>query len=282
MVKSSGDARKQAQEIVNSRKRSEKRKKNLIVTAVFSIVIVIIAIVGFLIVKDAENSSNEAESTRGEQITPTTADANGAFYVPANAGDKASETSDATRVDVFFDPQCPGCGVVDRGIGDRLAELVESEEIDLYLTPVSFLDRATTDKYSSRAASAVVTIAEKSPEHALDFVHAIYDENFQPSEGGGSSNVSDEKLAEAAKSVGVPAEIADTIKDQSYVDWVLSHTETTKTRPDLFSAGFSTPSVFLNIEYVDGNATSFTKVQFQDEDVLTTFNDTFSSLTKGN
>lgn len=283
MAKTSKDARTQARQMVATQNRRNKRNKNLIAAGIIAGVVLILSIIGFMMVQDAKKTGSDAKVSQGEQITPERATANGAFHIPSEGtAPEAPEDSTATRVDMFLDPQCPGCGAVERGIGDRIAELVEAEEIDLYVTPVSFLDRATTDRYSSRATNAIITVAEKTPENALDFIHAIYAEDVQPGETGGASGVSDDKLAEIAVSVGVPQDVADTFKNHSYFDWIKSNTETQQARTDLFATGFSTPSVFLNVEYVDGKGENFTKVPFQDEDVLKTFNETFENLKKGN
>lgn len=281
MAKTSITARDKAKAMVNAQRKKEKRTKKIIIASIFSAVIVLLGLTTFLIINDSKKVAEDVDLTTAEQITPALADENGAFYT-SNDGIKTEPASDtrATRVDLFFDPQCPGCGTIERGIGDRLAELVENEEIDLYLTPVSFLDRATTDRYSSRAANAVVTVAENSPEHLLSFVHAIYEEDFQPKENGGSSNVPDSKLADAAKELGVPNEVADSFKNHSYFDWIAESTEKQKARTDLFSTGFSTPSLFLDAKIVNGKANGFTRVEFTQEDVLKTFNDSFASLKK--
>lgn len=283
MAKTTKDARAKARQMVAEQNRRNKRSKNLIAVGIITAVVLILSIIGFTMVQDAKNSKSSTDVSQGEQVSPARATANGAFYIPSEGSDtEAAEDSTATRVDMFIDPQCPGCAAVERGIGDRISELVEAEEIDLYVTPVAFLDRATNDRYSTRAANAVITVADKAPENALDFISAIYAEDVQPPENGKASGVPDEKLAEIAISVGVPQDVADTFKNHSYFDWIKTNTETQQSRADLFAAGFSTPSVFLNTEYVEGKATNFTKVPFQDEDVLKTFNETFENLKKGN
>jgi protein-disulfide isomerase len=272
-------ARARAKAIVSAQKKKEKRNRILITVSVSAVAIIILGLISFFSFQDAKNTKIEASAT-GAQITPALADSNGSFYVSKDGKTNAPATdSTATRVDVFFDPQCPGCGVVDRGIGDRLAELVQTGEIDLYLSPVSFLDKASTDRYSSRAVNAVVTVAEKSPANLLKFVHAIYAKDFQPAEGGVS--VSDEKLAALAVKTGVPEDVAGEFKNHSYFDWIAQNSQTQMSRTDYFSEGFSTPSIFLNSKVQNGVATDFTKVKFADSDVLKTFNDTYSNLPKG-
>lgn len=272
-------ARAKAKDIISAQKKKEKRTRLIIAVTGSVIGLVFLGLVSFFAIQDAKTSKTEA-SVVGAQATPVLADANGAFYVSKDGKTNApAADSTAIRVDNFFDPQCPGCGVIDRGIGDRLEELVQNGEIDLYMNPVSFLDRASSDRYSTRAVNAVVTVAEKSPDHLLKFVNSIYQKDFQPAEGG--LRVSDDKLAERAISVGVPEAVANEFKNHSYFDWIEKNSATQMERQDYFSEGFSTPSIFLDSKIENGVASGFTRVEFADSDVLKTFNDTLSNLPKG-
>lgn len=272
-------ARERAKAIVSVQKKKEKQKRVLITVSAIAVAVIILGLVSFFSFQSVQKTKIAASVT-ATQVMPALADSHGAFYVSkdgkTNQPDPASK---ATRVDVFFDPQCPGCGVVDRGIGDRLSELVQNGEIDLYLNPVSFLDKASSDRYSSRSVNAVVTVAEKSPSKLLKFVNALYEKSFQPAEGGPS--VSDEKLSALAVKAGVAQDVADSFKDHAYFDWIAKNSEAQMSRTDYFSEGFATPSIFLNSKLKNGVATDFTKVQFADSNVLKTFNETLANLPKG-
>lgn len=266
-----------ADKLAKSNKKARKEenlgkfvKYVLPVTAFLAVVVG--AIFLFVNISGQVSAEKEAEqelaNSKGEQFTPETVTENGSFRVSTF---DVSENPDAVKMEYFFDPQCPSCGVVERNIGGEVNSLLENEEINLYLYPVSFLNRSSTDNYSSRAASAVVTVIEESPEHAMDFIGKIFEENFQPHQGEAYMSVSDQDLTDAAVSVGVPEEVAETFKERHYVDWVLENTETQINRTDFFNDDFSTTSVFLNAEYVDGEAKTFIKVSFNQGDILTSF-----------
>lgn len=272
-------ARAKAKSIVSAQRKKEKRQRAIITISVSVVAVIFLGLIGFLAFSDAKETKREASVT-GVQLTPELANENGAFYVSKDGKtNEPAADSKAVRVDTFIDPQCPGCGVVERGIGDRLAELVQTEEINLYLNPVSFLDKASADRYSTRAVNAVVTVAEKSPAHLLKFVNAIYEKDFQPAEGG--LKVSDEKLSAEAIRVGVPEAVANEFKNHSYFDWIAKNSTTQMARADYFSKGFSTPSVFLNSKVENGVASDFTRVEFVDSNILKTFNEAFSNVPKG-
>jgi len=205
------------------------------------------------------------------QLTPKNFDEHGAFQVKSD-----NLKSNATRVDDFFDPLCPGCGAVHRASGDRMKELVKSGDIDLRLSPVSFLDEASTDKYSTRAINSFVTVAENSPEHALEFLSALYRKDFQPQEGTqnyGQKPVTDQALVEAAVGAGVPADVAKTIPEHRYADWIKKTSEKQVKRSDLFPGGFSTPAIFTGVKYSSDGKASGTKIDFKNKDILKAFNE---------
>lgn len=149
------------------------------------------------------------------------------------------------RVQLFFDPMCPGCGAFEQAAGDYLLSLVQAERIDLYLVPVSFLDGTSTNYYSTRAVNAVATVGSESPEHFYAFVQALFSPDFQPSEGINYKPVTDEDLGALAESVGVPADVADSFAEGNYGNWVGTHSQATMERTDLFPDRFSTPGLFI-------------------------------------
>jgi len=251
--------------------KKEQKKKILIGAAIF---ILIASLVGVFVWSFSQTSDNQ---TQGEQLVPTKVDANGAFHVSKDGVLEDNAPTGNTRVDIFFDPMCPGCGLVDRGISDKTNELLNNGEIDLFMTPVAFLDNTSSDRYSTRAVNATITVAEESPEHYLAFVNDLYEVGHQPSEGSSYIPVSDEMLAQRAVDLGVPQEVADKFSNGHYTEWISENTnKQLNQREDLFPEGFSTPAVFLNIQYKDtethsGEVEDFTRVTFDSPEVEETF-----------
>ena len=249
------------EDFLDEKLRGSKLGKTLTLVSyvVTTILVAAVVLAMFLSHKGSE------EPVKSEQLTPATVTAEGSFIVKSD-----SIQDDAQRVDMFFDPICPGCGVVDRALTPRITELVNNGEIILHLTPVAFLDEASTDNYSTRAVNAIVTVAEHDNASVLKFVNALFTKSNQPSPGAGYLPVTDAQLAEIAKSVGVPEKVANTFEQGRYIDWVVAGSEKQKERTDLFPTGFSTPSVFIGVEYSNGIAVG-NKVPFQDSDILEIF-----------
>ena len=265
------ERRQRAAEMRKQAKKKARRDKIVKVSALVSVVAVLIGLTGYIAVTAHNKKNSDGWTQAATQLTPKNFDEHGAFQVKSD-----NLKSSDTRVDDFFDPLCPGCGAVHRASGDRMKELVKSGDIDLRLSPVSFLDEASTDKYSTRAINAFVTVAENSPEHALDFLTALYRKDFQPQEGVqnyGQKPVTDQALVEAAVGAGVPADVAKTIPEHRYVDWIKKTSEKQVKRSDLFPGGFSTPAIFTGVKYGPDGKASGTKIDFKNKDILKAFNE---------
>ncbi|PKQ26897.1 MAG: disulfide bond formation protein DsbA [Actinobacteria bacterium HGW-Actinobacteria-4] len=124
-------------------------------------------------------------------------------------------------VRVYADYLCPVCGELERIVGSDLDELREAGTIRLEYHPVSILDRASPTQYASRAANAVATVADGSPEHFLAYSHVLFEN--QPREG--VAHPTNAQLAALAVGVGVPQEVADTIGAGTFRGWVVSATQ---------------------------------------------------------
>lgn len=265
------ERRQRAAEMRKQAKKKARQDKIVRVSALVSVIAVLVGLVGYIVINAHNKKDSDGWTQAATQLTPKNFDEHGAFQVKSD-----NLKSSATRVDDFFDPLCPGCGAVHRASGDRIKELVKSGDIDLRLSPVSFLDEASTDKYSTRAINAFVTVAENSPEHALDFLTALYRKDFQPQEGTqnyGQKPVTDQALVEAAVGAGVPADVAKTIPEHRYADWIKKTSEKQVKRSDLFPGGFSTPAIFTDVKYGSDGKASGTKIDFKNKDILKAFNE---------
>lgn len=275
-------SQKLREELRKKNKQEESREKLVRRIVVLISSVLAISLIGFVswsvVSTIRENEKNGTSSTseldKGEQLTPNNIDANGAFHITKGVVSTDSTPTGKKRVDIFFDPMCPGCGIVDRSIGSDLTTMSKEDTIDLYLRPVAFLDSLSTDKYSTRSINALVTVAEKDPQHFVAFMNALYEEGTQPEEGASYVSVSDDALATIAEEVGVSQDITKSFSDHNYVDWITKNSKTQMSNETLFPqpAGFSTPAVFIGITYNnEGIEENFTKVSFDNNDVRGTF-----------
>jgi protein-disulfide isomerase len=119
------------------------------------------------------------------------------------------------RVDLYIDFLCPFCRRFEQRSATALAALVVEGAAELDYHPLGFLDRLSTTRYSSRAASASGCAADVARFAAYkDVLFAA-----QPPEGGPGLN--DEELIALGREAGIhDVEFAEGVREHRYLDWV--------------------------------------------------------------
>lgn len=176
-------------------------------------------------------------------------------YISAGTG--------STKVDLWFDPMCPGCGQFERLNGETLAAAVAGDAITLRLHPLSFLDRYSNGTaYSSRAVAALTCVAVHDPDKALDYFRALYED--QPEEG--SNGLTDDELATRATDLGI-TDISGCIERSGpYQAWAQANTAHSQSGPievdgkKVLDSIESTPTVLVNGKPFTGDADALKKL----------------------
>ena len=211
-----------------------KGRRPALIAAVAAIVVVVVVVVGLLV------------SSRGDDVTA-------ANPSPAASQTPVTVTADTIQVGrldapvvvgVYFDYMCPYCGQFERPNSAELQQDVQAGTIRLDLHPMSFLDQASSTQYSTRAASAAVTIARQAPGAFLAFHASLFE--HQPAEG--TVGLSDDELAQLATEAGVPAGVTSTFAAHNDQAWVTAATQAA------FTSGVTgTPTVTINGQKFTGN-----------------------------
>jgi protein-disulfide isomerase len=222
-------ASERAAAIRAEQERKERRSRMLMVAgAVVGVLIVVVAIVFGL-----------QQGGGGENQTSTPPDNAVEEYTLAIGDNDAPVT-----VTVYEDMMCPYCGDFEQVSSDRLKEYAAGGDVQVRYHVVSFLDRASEDRYSTRAANALAVVLDTAgSEAAVEFHDALFVN--QPAEGG--AGISDEQMIEMAVEAGADEEaIRGPIEDLKYEPWVEDATDAWS------KAGFSgTPSVAVNGKKVE-------------------------------
>lgn len=160
--------------------------------------------------------------------------------------------STAKAIQIWVDYQCPICESFESTNGSQIEALVKAGTATIEIHPVAILDRASSTKYSTRAANAAGCVANYSPNQFFAFNAAMYVD--QPAEGGAGRT--DAEILAIAKSAGVQKSdsIADCIKDQRFASWATAATKRAVANPDLQGTqGFGTPTVLVNGKQYTGS-----------------------------
>lgn len=167
-----------------------------------TVVVLVVALIGALVFWAA---------TRGQDLEATGTSST----LPQGGGIAIGADADVPQIHIYADPQCPWCGVLEKSMGDALADKVESGEIGLTITLMSFLDGQIPGQNSVRAVNAALCADESGV--FLPFYQQMY--ATQPAEGAGWS---DEQLVALGEQAGVSdtEAFASCVADLPHVDYV--------------------------------------------------------------
>lgn len=170
-----------------------------------------------------------------EVSSPATATADGGLTFGSDL--TAGTVNDgAVDVTVYLDYSCPACQQFETLNADILKGLAADGDITLTMHPIAIL----APKISTTAAAATGYIADKSPEHTLEFITAT----ITAVEEG---DVTDAQLTQIAENVGVPSDVAAKATDGTFTKWVEAATREAVSNPDLDSgSGFGTPTILVD------------------------------------
>lgn len=237
---SKNDKAAQARALAQSQIRGKERKSAIIIIAASVVGLAIFAGIVFFIV----NSSKVPGLDEAGAVKPAGTDSTGGIPVGTTGSVGVDMPGDdVPRLDIYEDFMCPYCKIFEDTNAADIDALREAGTISVYYHPLSFLDRASMGtQFSTRASNAVATVADQSPEHFHPFAEALY--KNQPAEN--TEGLSDATIAEIAVSVGVPQDVADSLKKGTFRKWVLAATE--QGSKDGVSG---TPTIMVNREVLD-------------------------------
>lgn len=189
--KNSANRREQLR-LEQERAAREKKVRTWVTVGIIGVVLVVaISLVAVVVSRSGSNGGSDG-----------TAGGSGAAQGGAIDGTAliAGKTDAPVTVDIYQDYMCPYCGQFERANRADIESLVADGTVRLNIHLMNFLDpQSGGSKYSTRAANAMVTVAQHEPDKVVAFNAALYD--HQPAEG--SQGLSDDEIAQLAKGVGV-------------------------------------------------------------------------------
>lgn len=193
--------------LVAEQRRRESRRRTTIIASVVGVVVVLLAAAVFL---------GSRGDTSGEAATE----------VPGGVDDYTVSVGDAdapTTITVYEDPQCPICKAFEAEVADPVAQAVDAGDVRVEYRIVSFLDQASANEYSSRAANALMAVQDVAGPDAFAEMHRILFEK-QPAEG--SAGPEDAQLVDWAVQAGAEqAEVQPLIEDKVFEQYVVNATD---------------------------------------------------------
>lgn len=201
----------------------ERRRRNLIGGIIAAVVLALIVTIGIAI----QTSRN---STDGPTTAPRGLTADGGYTV--------GQADAPVEIEVYEDFQCPACAAFEQQIGPTVTDLVDAGDARVTYYPIAFLDRASTDRYSTRALNSTACVIDTAPQSFPAFHDALFAN--QPAEGG--PGLSNDQLISLAVDAGADREqITSCVDNLTFENWTRQVTDAVS------RAGINqTPTVLVN------------------------------------
>lgn len=234
------------------KEQASRERRNRLITIGALVVLVVAVVIVVVWINHSQSESNKPKAL-SDVTMPSTAQSDGGIPIGKTGEAGTTSGSKAVTLDLYEDYMCPNCGDFQKVNGADIDALRTAGTLTVVLHPVNFLDpESQGTKYSTRAANAFGTVADKAPTKAAAFTDALFAN--QPKEN--SSGLTDAKLEQIATGVGVPKAVADTFTKGTFDDWVDAATTRATSDASLVAPsqqGFGTPTVLINGKLWTGN-----------------------------
>jgi protein-disulfide isomerase len=232
------------------REQNQKKAKRSKLVIQLSVVLVALGIVGGVAAVIAIEAANRVAAPVVDDVPKNLTELGGlkigvglqAFTADKTPTPEASETK-APEIVVYVDYQCPICQAFDLPNSAQIRSWVDTGAATVEIRPISFLDRASLNEYSSRAANAAFCVANFEPDSYFD-MHSNLMIN-QPAEG--QEGLDDNELYKVAQQSGAGTdEVKGCIQNKSFADYIEQHTQKVLNTPQQGVTVTGTPTVLVN------------------------------------
>ena len=163
-------------------------------------------------------------------------------------------------IDIYQDAMCPICQQFEHQFGQQIAQAVDQGKLGVRYHALTFLNGSSFSKdYSTRAAAAMLCVAEdKSAPKGLFFKYLthLYADDTKPTEGG-SSDLSNQQLADLAKADGASTAAASCVSTGANVPAAEAGDKSGEADLAPLPGGVGTPRVTKDGQLVDTNSTNW-------------------------
>ena len=240
------EAREKARVLRQETAKREKRNRLLIQVSVVLVALGIVGGIATVVIVDAANQADApVVGDAPENLTALGGLKVGVglqAFTPTNTP-TPDAAEDTPEIQIYVDYQCPICQAFDVPNSAQMRSWADVGAATIEIRPISFLDRASLNEYSSRAANSAFCVANFEPDSFFDF-HELLMLN-QPEEGT-SGHDDDQLFAYAEESGAGTEEIKGCIQAKSFGDYTEQHTQRVLSEPQDGVSVSGTPTILVN------------------------------------
>ncbi|MFM1951138.1 MAG: hypothetical protein RL418_825 [Actinomycetota bacterium] len=232
------------------RAQNEKKAKRSKLFFQLAVVLVALGIVGGVATVIAIESANKVAAPTVDETPKNLTEFGGVkmgIGLQAFTADK-TPTPEAglegvPEIVIYVDYQCPICQAFDVPNEAQMRSWVDTGAATLEIRPISFLDRASLNEYSSRATNAAMCVANFAPDSYFD-MHGLLMTN-QPEEG--TEGPDDDQLFAWASEAGADSDdVKGCIEAKSFGDYIEQHTQVVLSEAQQGISVTGTPTILVN------------------------------------
>jgi protein-disulfide isomerase len=216
-------AREKAAELRAEAERKAARNRVMIAGSLALVVVLVIVgvTVLFRTLQKQQDDKVAAQSAPPANLyTPTDQKKNVAGFLVGPGTAKVT-------VEMYEDFQCPVCKQAHQANDAQLDQWVKDGKVKVVYQPIAFLDRASTDGYSTRSLNAAAAVIDLHPAGFEAFQKSLYDN--QPAENG--AGLTDQQLIDYAVAAGAPkAQVTTDVTSRRFAGWVKDVTDESSKR----------------------------------------------------
>lgn len=209
-------ARAKARELREKRASADKRKRFIVTTSVTLAILGVVTGVAWLIFTFSQDAINNSENAKK---TPANVTALGGVLVGEGLQlVTPAEAKKTNHIVIYQDYQCPICKLFEDPNASQIRNWADKGLAVIEYHPISFLDGASLNNYSSRATNAAFCVANSQPNKFFDVNNALYAN--QPQEN--TSGPTDAEIKQTLQSVGVAmsSEMNQCIDQKRYANFI--------------------------------------------------------------
>ena len=243
-------ARAKARDLREKRAKGDKRKRLIVASSVtLGIVAVVAGVIWVIFTFSAtENTNKDNAGKVPANVTEFGGVLIGKDLLPATE----AQAKASNRIVIYQDYQCPICKLFEEPNTTQIRTWVNSGLATIEYHSISFLDGASLNGYSSRAANAAFCVANSQPEKYFDANTLLY--ATQPDENTAGPSDSDLKDTLKAAGVEITSEISECVDQKRYGKYIEKKTNEALSQPAVTGTEIpsGTPYVLVNGQKYDG------------------------------
>lgn len=201
-------------------------RRNALVTSLIVLAVAVAVGIGLAVQSDRDTTGEHGEAPKN---------------VTSSYGVLVGDADAPKSLVIYEDFQCPACEAFEAAYHQKIRDAVEAGSVNVEFRIVSFLDRASLNEYSSRAANAALVVLDQAgTDEFWTFHDLLYAD--QPREG--TEGHDNDELIDLAVEAGADRDLVEEgIEDGWFDQWVVNATD------EMSKAGVSsTPTVLVDGE----------------------------------